>query len=841
MAGVFWRIPYFPDINSRIQCLHTLEFPAPSVKEFSLGDSTSVTAQRSAKPHSAWRTLWEITAVALLYCLTGSLGRIAAPPPGIATVVWPPSGIALAALVILGNRVWPGIWLGAFLANNWAAMPHTNALGVFGFLATGAGIDTGSLLQAMAGATLFRRFLGTENPFDRFKQSLIFVGIALSMCLIACTVGVASLYFGGMLPSDAVFGRWWTWWIGDTGGVLVVAPLVLTAWFYRWPNWDRQRWTEAALVFLAGIFFSVILFVWWRPPAELRYPADLLLLPLLAWVAYRFTQREVALLVVLVLGIAVAGTIQGRGPYRGNDAWSSLPVLQAFIGILSILSITIGAVITERKAAGEALQASEHWLRESQRISQIGSYSLDVPTGDWVSSEILDEILGIGPDYPRTREGWHALVHPEDRQSAIDYLVKDVIAQGRDLQLEYRIVRPRDGEIRWVLCGGELSFDARRLPVALTGTVLDITDRKSIEAQLLQAQKMESIGRLAGGVAHDFNNLLTVINGYADLALRRISASDPVYSQIEAIRSAGDRAAELTMQLLAFSRKQVLQPKALSLNDIVHDSERMLRRVIGEEIELVCLLDPSLRRVEADPGQIHQVVVNLAVNARDAMPSGGKLIIETANAGPEVSLAVRDTGHGMDSATLEHVFEPFFTTKSVGKGTGLGLATVYGIVRQSAGHITVESEVGCGTTFTVLLPAVEGAAALEAAARPLPAGSGSVLLVEDERDVRRLTATILENHGYRVLTAADGEEALRMFERCEHRIDLLISDVVMPRMRGPELAAHLRRRQPEMRVLFISGYTDPSIANHVVTAASHFLQKPFAAEALVRAVSDALG
>ena len=684
-----------------------------------------MTPQRSSKPHTAWRTLGEIAAVAILYYLTGRLGRIAAPPPGIATVVWPPSGIALAALLILGNRVWPGIWLGAFLANDWAAMPHSNPLHVLGFFLTGAGIDTGSLLQALTGATLFRRFLGRENPFERFKQSLIFIGIALTMCLIACTVGVASLYFGGMLPWDEVFGRLWTWWIGNTGGVLVVAPLVLTAWFYRWPDWDRRRWAEAAFLFFAGILLSVILFVWWRPPAELRYPADLLLLPLLAWVAYRFTQREVALLVVLVLGIAVAGTLQGRGPYAGAGPWSSLPVLQAFIGILSILSITIGAVITERKAAGEALQASEHWLRESQRISQIGSYALDVRTGDWISSEILDEILGIGPEYPRTRDGWLALVHPEDRQGAIDYLEKEVIGRAATYQLEYRIVRPSDGETRWVLCGGELSFDARRLPAKLTGTVLDITDRKSIEAQLLQAQKMESIGRLAGGVAHDFNNLLTVINGYADLALRRIPASDPVYSQIEAIRSAGDRAAELTMQLLAFSRKQVLQPKAVSLNDIVHDSDRMLRRVIGEEIELVCILDPSLRRVEADPGQLHQVIVNLAVNARDAMPSGGKLIIETANASPEVSLTVRDTGHGMDEATLEHVFEPFFTTKGVGKGTGLGLATVYGIVRQSAGHITVQSEVGYGTTFTVLLPAVEEPMAPESVAKSVPAGAGA--------------------------------------------------------------------------------------------------------------------
>ena len=256
-------------------------------------------------------------------------------------MVWPPSGIALAALLILGNRVWPGIWLGAFLANDWAALPHGNSLHALIFLLTGAGIDTGSLLQALAGATLFRRFLGRENPFERFKQSLIFICIALSMCLIACTVGVASLYFGGMLAGDGVFGRWWTWWIGNAGGVLVVAPLVLTAWFYRWPDWNRRRWVEAALLFFAGILLSVILFVWWRPPAELRYPADLLLLPLLAWVAYRFTQREVTLLVALVLGIAVAGTLQGRGPYAGAAPWSSLPVLQAFIGIsLSFRSLS---------------------------------------------------------------------------------------------------------------------------------------------------------------------------------------------------------------------------------------------------------------------------------------------------------------------------------------------------------------------------------------------------------------------------------------------------------------------------------------------------------------------
>jgi CheY-like chemotaxis protein len=362
-----------------------------------------------------------------------------------------------------------------------------------------------------------------------------------------------------------------------------------------------------------------------------------------------------------------------------------------------------------------------------------------------------------------------------------------------------------------------------------------------MEAQLLHAQKMESIGRLAGGVAHDFNNLLTVINGYGDLVLSRISTEDLVYPQIKEIRSAGERAAELTMQLLAFSRKQVLQPKVLSLNDIVRDSDKMLRRVIGEDIELICILEPSLRTVEADPGQLNQVIVNLAVNARDAMPEGGKLIIETANDGQVVTMTVRDTGHGMDAGTLEHVFEPFFTTKAVGKGTGLGLATVYGIVRQSAGHISVQSQVGSGTTFTVRLPAMGDVPALETSVQPLPAGGGNVLLVEDEEGVRQLIATILEQHGYSVQSAPDGEEALRICEQSGQPIDLLISDVVMPHMRGPELAAHVRKHQPEINVLFISGYTDPSITNQVVSEESHFLQKPFSVEALVRAVSKAMG
>jgi PAS domain S-box-containing protein len=652
-------------------------------------ENAGMTGLASSNRQPVGRLLAKIVAIAILYYLTARLGRTVAPPPGIATVVWPPSGIALAGLLILGNRVWPGVWLGAFLSNNWAAFQSSNALTVLSFLATGAGIDTGALLQALLGAMLFRRFIGARNPFDHFKNTLTFVGIALAMGIVGSTFGVASLVFGSVLTWGGALERWWTWWIGDTCGVLVITPLLLVWWHLRWPRWNRVRWTEALLLFIAATLFAMVIFVWWHPPSESRYPADLLILPFVAWVAYRFTQREATLIVLLVLGIALWGTVHGSGPYRGSSPWSTLPVMQAFIGILSILSVTIGAVITERKEAREALEASEHWLRECQRISRIGSYEFDFRSDSWTGSEILDEIFGISSEYPHNLEGWSALLHVEDRQGVIDYLKNDVIGKGQEFYREYRIVRPNDGEIRWVLGSGELAFDTKKLPFKMAGTILDVTERKNIEAQLLQAHKMESIGRLAGGVAHDFNNLLTVINGYGEVVLSRLPPQDPLYQQVLEIRKAGGRAAELTMQLLAFSRKQVLQPKVLSLNDIVRDSDKMLRRVIGEDIELICVLDPLLRPVEADPGQVHQVIVNLAVNARDAMPDGGKLIIETANAGPEdidagsrqevrtgryVNLTVRDTGHGMDAATIDHVFEPFFTTKGAGKGTGLGLA-----------------------------------------------------------------------------------------------------------------------------------------------------------------------
>ncbi len=383
-------------------------------------------------------------------------------------------------------------------------------------------------------------------------------------------------------------------------------------------------------------------------------------------------------------------------------------------------------------------------------------------------------------------------------------------------------------------------------------------ERRRLEEQFQQSQKMEAIGHLAGGIAHDFNNLLTAITGYSDLVLSRLHEDDPVRRDIEEIKSAGERAAGLTRQLLAFGRRQIIAPRVLDLNGIVAGIDSLLERVIGEDIERVAVLAPDLGHVKVDPGQIEQVIMNLAVNARDAMPKGGKLTIETANVeldrayarrhvsvqpGPYVMLAVSDNGCGMDQATKDRLFEPFFTTKEVGKGTGLGLATVYGIVKQHRGNIWVYSEPGQGATFKVYLPRVEETADILVPERrgPVQGGSETVLVVEDEPVVRRLVCDILEGLGYTVLEAGQGDEALEVCRRHQGPVSLLVTDVVMPGMSGNELAQRLVESLPRLKVLFLSGYTSNTIVHHgILQEGVAFLQKPFTPEALAREVREIL-
>jgi len=388
--------------------------------------------------------------------------------------------------------------------------------------------------------------------------------------------------------------------------------------------------------------------------------------------------------------------------------------------------------------------------------------------------------------------------------------------------------------------------------------VRDVTDQRRLQQQVLQSQKMEAVGRLAGGVAHDFNNLLTVITSYSDLLLEDLAPGDAKRDDLEQVRKAADGAAALTRQLLAFSRQQVVEPRVVSLNTVVEGLQKILRRVIGEDIEVTITLAPDLGSVRADVGQLEQVLMNLVVNARDAMPTGGRLTVETANVehDPEYArdreaaavrrfamLAVTDTGCGMDEATKARIFEPFFTTKETGKGTGLGLATVYGIVKQAGGFIWVYSEPGQGTSFKVYLPAVDATAerTTAAATTPAPRGTETVLLVEDAAAVRAVTKQVLERQGYTVLEAPDGEAALRLAQRHRGVVHLLLTDVVMPRLNGRELAERLVRLRPDVKVLYASGYTDDSVVRHgILESGTAYLQKPFSPESLARKVRDVL-
>jgi two-component system cell cycle sensor histidine kinase/response regulator CckA len=539
----------------------------------------------------------------------------------------------------------------------------------------------------------------------------------------------------------------------------------------------------------------------------------------------------------------------------GSNLWAivcATPILGEhgdFIGSLSMLTD-----ITERKRAEEALLESDQRYKLLFERNPQPMWIFDLETLAFL--EVNDAAIH---HYGYGREEFLAMSIKEIRPAEDIPHLLDNISRGATQYEEAGVWKhkKKDGTIIDVeITAHELTIYGRPAQIVLAN---DVTERRSLEEQLRQSQKLEAVGQLAGGVAHDFNNLLTVITGYSDLSLRRLDKDNPLCSNLEEIKKAGERAASLTRQLLAFSRKQVLQPKLLQLNAIVTDVDKMLRRLIGEDIDALTLLEPSLGQIMADPGQIEQVILNLTVNARDAMPQGGKLTIETANVyldnqyvkrhtaiqpGNYVMLAVSDTGCGIDAETQSRMFEPFFTTKEQGKGTGLGLSTVYGIVKQSGGNVWVYSEVGKGTTFKIYLPRIDGVKEMdEARGTPteLPQGRETVLLTEDEEQVRQMIRIILEMNGYHVLEASGGEEALAIYKQHAGQIDLIMTDVVMPQMSGRELAQSLEILHPNIKVLYMSGYTDDAIVRHgLLDQEIAFLQKPFTPDALMRKVREVL-
>ncbi|PRQ10082.1 Blue-light-activated protein [Enhygromyxa salina] len=565
-------------------------------------------------------------------------------------------------------------------------------------------------------------------------------------------------------------------------------------------------------------------------------------------------------MISLRTGEALSDVIMGVRKPDGSLTWISIHSQPLFHDGHEMPHAVVAsfADITAFKQSEARARVSEQKLRFALEVARMGIWQWNAETGRVRWSDAVAGIFGLEPGaFAKTYEAYVSLVHPADRTS-FEATVQRTLTSGPandDFIIEHRVLHP-DGTTHWVANFGRVLRNEQGTPVGMAGTVTDISARKSLEDQLVLSQRMQTVGRLAGGVAHDFNNLLTAILGCSELGLLHRDLDPEVRDSLETIREASERAARLTKQLLSFARKQVLELEVFDLEELVRDTQRLLSRIIGEDVEIQMQIGSGPAWIRADRAQIEQVVVNLAVNARDAMPSGGVLGIEVAvrtrdgstseslPAGSYALLEVRDTGHGIDATTLAHIFDPFFTTKT--EGTGLGLSTCYGIVKQLGGEILVASEVGRGSRFSIYLPlALAPTDRVDAKLAPVAprSGSGRILLAEDDAVVRATVERGLRAIGYEVLSAASGPAALELLASASGAIDLLISDIVMPNMTGYELAVRVRQQLPKLEVLFVSGYADRSLDReraHPTIADAIHLPKPYTVSRLAEVIAELL-
>jgi PAS domain S-box-containing protein len=517
--------------------------------------------------------------------------------------------------------------------------------------------------------------------------------------------------------------------------------------------------------------------------------------------------------------------------------------------------------LSEVKRVEEELSRSQEALELASEAAGLGTWDHDLVTGELRWDARAKALFGLHPEAPVSYRGWADAIHPEDLPTA-EQVVERALRERQPFSTQYRVIWP-DGSIHWLAVIGRGSYGATTgRPLRMRGILLDSTERKGTEERLQEVMRLEAIGRLAGGIAHDLNNMLVAILGFSDLLAQSMGANDPRLGDVRQISEAAARSAGLTRQLLAFARRELIRPRRLDLNAIVRYAGGMLRPVLGENVDLVLQLSPTLGAIHADAGRVEQILINLVLNSRDAMPQGGRVTVETAAItlesapaawqpeaevpppGRYTMLAVTDTGYGMDSATLKHIWEPFFTTKPAGQGTGLGLSVVYGSVKQSGGFVWVDSEVGRGTSVRVYWPEIlqEGDQLGELPVQaPAERGRETVLVVEDERVVRALIVRTLTGLGYHCLEAGDAGEALRVLEQEEGRIDLVLTDVVMPGISGGDLGSRVAERYPALPVLYVSAFADDDVIRRGLLDASRpFLQKPFATADLARKVREVL-
>lgn len=775
-----------------------------------------------------------VALLAALYFLAGRIGFMVSAVDPIVSSVWPPSGIALAAMLLMGTRFWPGITIGAFILN------ATGTIGPLSALVIAGGNTLGALLAAWLLTSV-----GFRLSLERLRDVLALVVGAVASTPVSATIGVTVLAIVRG-PEISDWTIWTTWFSGDAIGIVLVTPLIL-AWAAGPPLRASKRDVIEATALATLLIGSAV--VLWRAPVSYVYA----IFPLTIWAALRFGVRGAAAASLVVSGIAVAHTVSGIGPFATSTPANNLFSLQTFIGVLALTNLIIAAVIAERRTVESALQRSRQQHQDIVNFASVGVLQTDLQGKITLANPALARILGY--EKPEHLLGLNmaddVYSDPTQRGAVVERF--DDLGSGDAVEIQWK---RKDGSPIWVDVHGRSVRDGAA--PYFEGFVYDLTSRKQLESQFRQAQKMEAVGRLAGGVAHDFNNLLTVIASCTDFVLSDPTLGEEHREDLTEVKKATDRATALTRQMVAFGRTQVLRPATINMNDRLTELLPMLKRTFETTIDIRIQAEKDLWSVRADPGQIEQVLLNLAINSRDAMPDGGTLTFTTENRvvesnpsgvgmyrmnpGDYVLLRVRDTGVGMDEDTQRKIFEPFFTTKEVGKGTGLGLATAYGIVNQSGGYMRVRTAPGKGAEFMIYLPRTDAIA--EKTAHPerrddRPA-SGRILVVEDEPAVRNALVRMLITGGYKVVSAENGAEAVKLFGAGKD-IDLLITDLVMPGIGGRDLARQCCAIRESLKVIYISGYTrDSLLSPQTFEEGTEFIEKPFTSDAILDRIARVL-
>ena len=795
---------------------------------------------------------------------------------------YPATGLTIAVMLAISPwyallAVLSGVSAGMLIYHQ-PLLSYGQTIGAVGFAAFYAG-----------GAYVLRGPLRIDLTFRQRRDVVLYTAVTTVAALCAAGVGVSCLAGDHSIAWRDFWPTALLWFLGDEIGLLAVAPFLLV---HVLPGVRRNvfeitdelpsEWNDARVKFgwwaaleALAEFMSVcaVLAVMFGPEFG-RFQLFFLSFIPVVWIAMRHgIRRTVTGLLVLNCGIVMALRF-----YAPTPAPALVVKIALLMFVVSATGLLMGSAVSERWRIDQELLDRSRELQLQTKTLEATKAELQVSEAKY-RAIFEDAVIGIFQRSPdgRTLSANRALakmagyetpeqlmadvsnagelyVHPDQR----DELQRHLVTEGSVLNFEYQILR-KDGKKVWLLQNTRAVKDGQGNVVYYEGTVQDITGHKLLEEQFLQSQKMEAVGRLAGGIAHDFNNALSVISGYSELLQLNLSADNPMRRGLQEIYKAGQRGASLTRQLLAFSRKQPIQPVVIDMNVLVKRTLEMLRRLVGEDIELHFLPESRSAKVKVDPVQIEQVFMNLAVNARDAMPDGGDLSIRIgavelnesyvqdhpyAKTGQHIVVCVSDSGFGMDKETQAHIFEPFFTTKGAGKGTGLGLSTVYGIIEQSGGHVTVYSEPGMGTTFRLYFPATEDdmeRVSVVPDPKGLPRGVETILLVEDEDSIRELTRGNLERGGYKVLEASDGQAALQIAARYSQPIHLLLTDVIMPGLDGRALADSILRSRPGIKFLFMSGYTDDLIVHKgVLQPGTALLEKPFNLQSLLSKVREVL-